>query len=81
MSLKTLRTVQKRTTDLVAEIDQVELAVRLTEAFANTPRPEKMTAYEILAITDPTIVDRSMKAAEVAMKYITEQINKGRRPS
>jgi hypothetical protein len=73
--------VKAKTTALVAEIDQEELAVRMIEAMMGIPRPVGLTATQTLGVGDPETAAMALRASETAIRYITECINAGRRPS
>lgn len=73
--------VKKRTLALVSEIDPCELAVRIAEAFSEMKRPEGATAREAFDGMDDEIGKAYFRAARVAVEYIAECINAGRKPS
>lgn len=60
--------------EFVCEINQSELAVRLTKVFFGAARPQELTALEALDQLPEETRDRSLEAAKVAMDYFYEQL-------
>ena len=62
-------------TVLVVEMDQIELACRILEAFMEHKRPAGLTAAEALAVLKQDDRAATMAAALAAMEYIKECTN------
>lgn len=74
-------TGEKLRPDLIVEIDQRKLAVLIGGAVMDIPVPVGADPQALLDQCDPDMVARFMAAAEAAMRYLTERINAGQRPS
>lgn len=78
MSLEKAKTVGTRA---IAEIDPAELAVRIVESSSNLKRPPGKTARECLGDLPAKDREDVMRAANAAMEYWRECIQKMQRAS
>jgi len=72
-----IETARRKTTALIAEVDRVELGVRLFEAVVGMQRPEGLTAQQAFLLLPDADKGRVIRAADAAMQMLTDAINNG----
>jgi hypothetical protein len=80
-AVKSLSGEKKRMASAVAEIDAIELGVSLFEAVVGIRRPKGLTATEAFKTLPDDDQARVIRAAECAMNYCVNAINRMERPS
>lgn len=71
---------ERKTPLLVAEIDPVEMAIRMCEASYGLTRPTA-SAADALAAMDEDCRDGWLRAAAAGLHYVNECLAKAQRPS
>lgn len=74
--MTTLRQARKKAAKFIAQIDEVELAVRMIEARTGLKRPEGATAAAALAVLDVEEQASWRASARAAMTYWRECVSK-----
>lgn len=73
--------IKTKATQMVTEIDPIELAIRIAEGFLGARRPVGCTSKKAFAGLDKESQRGFMQAAQNAATYICQCINEGKQPS
>ncbi len=67
--------------ELIVEMDEAELAIRLCEANYGMKRPTGLNAREAMDAMEEDVREGWRQSAIAAIEYFTECVNAGKRPS